>query len=39
MSFLRALIRMWQVVIPNKKKENHSVDIQNLNYNSSSGSQ
>lgn len=28
MSFIRALIRMWQVFIPNKKKENHDVDIQ-----------
>ena len=36
MSFTRALIRMWQVFIPNKKKANHDVDIQNLNYNSSS---
>ena len=36
MSFTRALIRMWQVFIPHKKKENHDVDIQNLNYNASS---
>ena len=36
MSFIRALIRMWQVFIPNKKKENHDVDIPNLNYNASS---
>ena len=36
MSFIRALIGMWQVFIPNKKKENHDVDIPNLNYNASS---
>ena len=36
MSFTRALIRMWQVFIPNKKKENHDVDIPNLNFNASS---
>ena len=35
LSFIRALIRMWQVFIPNKKKENHDVDIPNLNYNAS----
>ena len=36
MSFICALIRMWQVFIPNKEKENYDVEIPNLNYNASS---